>query len=82
VLFRSIFVLFPLIGTYAEQNFDFAFDRCVALPIPKIEAAHNLGDGLNNLRGRNILKEMMQTGFFTSNLDGARFIADYVINSL
>jgi len=77
-----IFVLFPLIGTYAKQNFDFAFDQGVALPIPKIEDASNLGDRLNKLCGRSILKEMMQNGFSTYSLDGARFIADYVINSL
>jgi organic radical activating enzyme len=76
-----IFLLFPLIGTYAKQNFDFAFDRGVALPIPKIEDARNLDDRLNNLRELNILKEMMQSGFTTYNLDGARFIADYIINS-
>ena len=77
-----IFVLFPLIGTYALQNFDFAFDRGVALPIPKIEDARNLGDRLNNLRERSMLKKMTQDGFSTYSLDGTRFIADCVINSL
>lgn len=77
-----IFVLFPLIGTYAKQNFDFAFDRGVAYPITNNVDARNLGDRLNNLREQNILKEMMQNGFSTSSLEGARFIADCVINSL
>jgi hypothetical protein len=77
-----IFVLFPLIGTYAKQNFDFAYDRGVALPITNNDDAGNLGDRLNNLCGRSILKEMMQNGFSTCSLDGARFIADFVINSI
>lgn len=77
-----IFVLFPLIGTYAKKNFDFANDRGVAYPITNNDDAKNLGDRLNNLRERDTLKKLMQNGFPTYSLDGARFIADCVINSI
>ena len=74
-----IFVLFPLIGTYAEQNFDFAFDREVAHPIRNLEAAKNLGEKLIEMHKAGTLSKMAKCGFSSYSLNGTEFIVDYLI---
>ena len=74
-----MFVLFPLIGTYAKQNFDFAFNQGVAYPLNTIENAKNLGDTLIQMRRENTLAKMVKRGFSVYSLSGARFITEHLV---
>lgn len=69
-------VLFPLIGTYAEANYNFALNQGVAYPIKTIKDAKNLGEKIVEMRNRNILEGMAKRGFSIHKLDGAQTIAE------
>ncbi len=76
-----IFVLYPLIGTYARDNYEFALNQRVSCQIKSIEDAKTLGDILIQMRKDNTLIKMVQNGFLIYHLDGAQVIAEYLINS-
>lgn len=77
-----MFVPFPLIGTYAKLNYNFAQNLSVAEPILTIEDARNLGAKLIVMQKNNSLSQMAKNGFFVYPLTGARTIADYLIKLL
>jgi len=73
-----MFVLFPLIGTYAQRNFDFALKRGVAYPLKTREDAKNLGARIIELQINGSLAQMAKNGFSVYNLNGARAIAEFI----
>ena len=76
-----MFALFPLIGTFASQNFDFAKRQKVVYPLDSAHKAKNLGEILSNLRQSGQLPQMAQNGFGVHSTTGvetavAHFIKD------
>ena len=63
-------VLFPLIGTFASQNFEFAQKQKVVYPLDSPEKAENLGEILCNLRQGGQLLQMAQNGFGVHTITG------------
>jgi hypothetical protein len=57
-----MFVLFPLIGTFASQNFEFATKQKVVFPLDSQEKAESLGEILLELRRNGQLVEMIRNG--------------------
>ena len=65
-----MFVLFPLIGTFASQNFDFAQRQKVVYPLDSPEKAKNLGKILSDLRQSGQLPDMARNGFGVHRING------------
>ncbi len=65
-----MFVLFPLIGTFASQNFEFAQKQGVVYPVESLGKAKNLGQVLTGLRQDGRLLEMSQDGFGVHEIQG------------
>jgi hypothetical protein len=65
-----MFVLFPLIGTFAAKNFEFAQRQKVAYPLDSLEKARNLGEILSELRQSGQILQMAQNGFGVHKIDG------------
>jgi hypothetical protein len=65
-----MFVLFPLIGTFASQNFEFAQRQKVVCPVKSMGEARDLGGLLANLRQNSQLLQMAKNGFGVHKLDG------------
>jgi len=74
-------VLFPLIGTFASQNFDFAQRQKVAYPLDSAEKAENLGEILSNLRQKDQLLQMAQNGFGVHSITGIETAVSYFIKN-
>ncbi len=77
-----MFVLFPLIGTFASQNFEFAQRQRVIYPLDSVERAKKLGAILIELREGGRLLEMAEDGFgvhSTSGTDAA--VSDFAKKS-
>jgi hypothetical protein len=66
-----MFALFPLIGTFATQNFEFAQRQSVVHPVQSIGEARNLGDLLAELRQNGQLLQMAKNGFRAHIIAGA-----------
>ncbi len=76
-----MFALFPLIGTFASQNFEFAQRLKVVYPLDTTEEARNLGEILTKLRQSGQLLQMSQNGFGVHSITGIetvvfRFVKD------
>lgn len=67
-----MFVLFPLIGTFASLNFEFAQRQKVAYPLDSLEKAKTLGKIITELRQTGQLTQMAQNGFGVHKINGAR----------
>jgi hypothetical protein len=67
-----MFVLFPLIGTFASLNFEFAQRQKVAYPLDSLEKAKNLGKIISELRENGQLSQMAQNGFGVHKIDGVQ----------
>jgi hypothetical protein len=67
-----MFVLFPLIGTFASLNFEFAQRQKVAYPLDSSEKAKNLGKIITELRENGHLTQMAQNGFGLHKINGVR----------
>ena len=65
-----MFVLFPLIGTFASLNFEFAQRQKVAYPLDSSEKARTLGKIVNELRENGQLTQMAKNGFGMHNING------------
>jgi len=65
-----MFVLFPLIGTFASQNYEFAQRQKVLNSVKSIGEARNLGGLLADLRQDSQLLQMAKNGFGVHKLDG------------
>jgi hypothetical protein len=63
-------VLFPLIGTFASQNFEFAQKQGVVYPVDSIGKAENLGQPLTELRQSGKLLQMAENGFGMRTING------------
>ncbi len=63
-------VLFPLIGTFASQNFEFAQRQKVVYTVESLGKAKNLGQLLRDLRQKERLLDMAQKGFGAYNICG------------
>jgi hypothetical protein len=74
-----LMTLFPMIGTYAQENFDFLFKQGVTYPIKTNPEVKNLGNILENLRKTGKLREMVKNGFNKFPIDGARKTAQMII---
>ena len=77
-----MFVLYPLIGTYARLNYELALNQGVSYPIKTIEDAKTLGDILTQMSKDNTLMKMAHNGFSFYRLDGAQVIAEYLNKSI
>lgn len=73
-----MFVLFPLIGTFASLNFEFAQRQKVAYPLDSLEKAKNLGKIISELRENGQLPQMAQNGFGVHKIDGASEAASHL----
>lgn len=62
-----MFALFPLIGTFASQNFDFAQRQRVVNSVKSMGEARNLGGLLLELRQNGQLLQMAKNGFGVHN---------------
>jgi hypothetical protein len=74
-----MFILFPLIGTYAFQNFEFAQRQKVVYPLDSPEKAKNLGEILSELRQSGQLLKMAQNGFGVHSITGIDTAVSYFI---
>ncbi|MEO0093959.1 MAG: hypothetical protein ABIK67_06895 [candidate division WOR-3 bacterium] len=75
-----MFVLFPLIGTYAQLNYSFLEECGVAFPLKNEEAAQNLGEQIIKLQKDKILWQAAAKGFGSYDNMGAHFIANFIHN--
>jgi len=76
------FVLFPSIGSFAPQNFDFANRQGVVYPLKSLKEASALGELINKLRGNGRLLRMAQNGFGAHRIDGARVTAAHILQNI
>jgi hypothetical protein len=74
--------LFPMIGTHARQNYDFAFAQNVCYPLRTDDDAQNLGPTVSKLRAAGALAAMARCGFGRFEINGAGCIADTVVSAL
>ncbi|MGB8658203.1 MAG: hypothetical protein WCE90_10540 [Candidatus Zixiibacteriota bacterium] len=65
-----MFVLFPLIGTFASQNLEFAQKQKVVYPLDSTEKTKDLGAILSELRQSGQILQMAQNGFGVHKIDG------------
>jgi hypothetical protein len=65
-----MFVLFPLIGTFASLNYEFAQRQKTAYPLDSLEIAKNLGRIISELREDVQLSQMARKGFGVHNING------------
>ena len=65
-----MFVLFPLIGTFASLNFEFAQRQKTAYPLDSLEKAKDLGKTIIELRQNGQLTQMAQNGFGVHKING------------
>lgn len=76
------FALFPLIGTFAPQNFDFASRQGVVYPLKSLKEASMLGKLLNGFRRNGRLLRMAENGFGAYRIDGAQVTAAHIFQSI
>jgi len=76
-----MFVLFPMIGSYAIENFKFAYEQGVAYPLQSIADAQNLDKIILQLRDSGELIRMGQRGVGKFSIDGAKRTAMEIIKN-
>lgn len=67
-----MFALFPLIGTFAAQNFQFAQRQKVVYPLDSVDKAKKLGLILTEVRQSGRLLEMAENGLAAHKIGGIR----------
>ncbi len=77
-----MFVLFPLIGTFALQNFEFAQKQGAAFPVESLGKAKNLGQLLKGLRQGGQLVQMARNGFGMHEIKGAEVAVHSLLKDL
>lgn len=77
-----MFVLFPMIGSYAMENYLFAKEQGVVYPLFTITEAQNLGKTIKEFRNSGILAEMAEKGWGKLPINGAYNTAQAIINTL
>jgi hypothetical protein len=73
-----MFALFPLIGTFASLNFDFAQRQKTAYPLDSLEKAKTLGEIISELRQNGQLTQMVQNGFGLHKINGVEKAASHL----
>ena len=73
-----IFVLSPLIGTFAQQNFEFTQKQGVAYPLESLGSAEDLGKTIHTLREDGNLFQMAENGFGLFTIDGAEKVVKQI----
>lgn len=73
-----MFVLFPLIGTFASLNFEFAQRQKVTYPLDSLEKAKILGKIITELRQNGQLPQMAQNGFGVHKMNGVSEAASHL----
>jgi hypothetical protein len=66
-----MFALFPMIGSYAVENYQFAYEQGVTYPIQTLIDAQGLGKIIYQLRESGELIKMSERGFDKFPIDGA-----------
>ncbi len=77
-----MFVLFPLIGTFAPKNFEFAQRQRVAYALDSKDKAKKLGEILSELRESGRLIQMAQNGFGVHNIKGIDSAVSYLVKEI
>ena len=77
-----MFVLFPLIGTFSPQNFEFAYRQGVCYAIDTMEKAQNLGQIITELRESKKSTEMAEKGFGIYRINGSQAAATHILENL
>jgi hypothetical protein len=77
-----MFVLFPLIGTFASQNFEFAQRQKVVYPLDTKEKAKNLGEILSGFRQNSQLLEMARNGFGVHKIIGVENVVSVLLKTI
>lgn len=77
-----MFVLFPLIGTFASQNFEFAQRQKVVYSLDSPEKAKNLGKILSELRQSGHLLDMARNGFGVHRINGIEIAASGLLETM
>lgn len=77
-----MFVLYPLIGTFSPQNFEFAQRQGVCYPIDSMKKAHSLGKIITQLTESKKLAEMAKKGFGIHKINGSEITASHILESL
>lgn len=75
-----MFVLYPLIGTFASQNYEFAQKQGVVYPVESLGKAKSLGQLLRELREDGRLIHMSQNGFGVHSIYGIETAASHFAN--
>jgi len=75
-----MFSLFPMIGSYSTENFQFAYEQGVTYPIQTLIDAQSLGRIIFQLRESGELIKMSERGFDKFPIDGAIKTAQIVID--
>jgi hypothetical protein len=76
-----MFALFPLIGTFAAQNLDFAQREGVVCLLDSTEKTRNLAQTLTELREDGRLLQMSQNGFGIHNISGIEAATESLVAS-
>ncbi len=77
-----MFVLFPLIGTFSPQNFEFSQKQGVSYPVDSLDKAQNLGKITTELRESKKLIEMAEKGFGIHKINGSEIAASHILENL
>lgn len=76
-----MFVLFPMIGPFAPENFLFAKKQGVVYALDTDEKARRFGDIVVNMRRDGILSSMAKNGFGKYSLDGCEKAAEEILDA-
>jgi hypothetical protein len=76
-----MFTLFPLIGSYAAENYAFLLENKVTFPLEQISQAQNLASIIDELQKSGRLLKMAQNGFNRYPIDGAIKTAQAILES-
>ena len=75
-----MFVLFPLIGTFASLNFEFAERQEVAYPLDSLEKTQILGKIISEIRQNGQLSQMAHNGFGVHRMEGVRQATSHLLS--
>jgi len=77
-----MFALFPHIGPFARENYAFASQQGVCLPLTSMEDAHRFGKTLSELHRSGRLAEMARSGWGRYPITGAAAVARELLTAV
>jgi len=77
-----MFILHPVIGTFAPLNREFLLENGVAIDVESRKLAGQFARRISKLRDSGKLIEMMQNGFDRYSIDGFEKVADDLVQGL